>query len=74
LLVLYVSSVPFRGRAALPNPAAHHTMLSPLQWQAGLDMMRKLGTELSLEIDVHGPTESMTGICKLAIDWVQLDA
>jgi hypothetical protein len=36
-------------------------------------MMRKLGKELSLDIDVHGPTESMTGICKLAIDWVQPD-
>ena len=74
MLVLHVPRVLLRGRAALPTPAAHHTVLSPVQWQAGLDMMRKLGTELSLEIDVHGPTESMTGICKLAIDWVQLDA
>ena len=35
--------------------------------------MRKLGKELSLDIEAHGPTESMTGICKLAIDWVQQD-
>ncbi len=43
------------------------------QWQAGLELMRQLGRDLGLEVDVHGPTESMTGICKLAIDWVRQD-
>mmetsp|Transcript_6541 Transcript_6541/g.18864 ORF Transcript_6541/g.18864 Transcript_6541/m.18864 type:complete len:425 (-) Transcript_6541:108-1382(-) len=43
------------------------------QWQAGLDLMRKLGQETGIEVDVHGPSESMTCICKLAIDYVRSD-
>ena len=40
-------------------------------WQAGLELMRKMGAETGIQVDVHGPTESMTGICKLAVDYVQ---
>lgn len=41
------------------------------QWQAGLKLMRTMGAETGIEVDVHGPTESMTGICKLAIEYVR---
>ena len=40
-------------------------------YQAGLALMRKLGEELGIFIDVYGPDSSMTGICKLAIDHVR---
>ena len=40
-------------------------------YQAGLALMRKLGEELGIYIDVYGPESSMTGICKLAIDYVR---
>ncbi|GJP30504.1 hypothetical protein CLOM_g3453, partial [Closterium sp. NIES-68] len=36
----------------------------------GLDMMRELGTELGIPIQVYGPEASMTCICKEAIDYV----
>lgn len=41
------------------------------QWQAGLQLMRMMGEETGIEVEVHGPTESMTGICKLAIEHVR---
>lgn len=40
-------------------------------YEAGLDMMQKLGHDTGLQIDVFGPTTSMTGICKLAIDDIE---
>ena len=42
-------------------------------YQAGLDLMRKLGKDMELDIDVYGPETSMTNICSLAIHWVQQD-
>lgn len=42
-------------------------------YAAGLDMMRALGAEIGVPIDVYGPESSMTGICKLAIDWVKAE-
>ena len=39
-------------------------------YEAGLDLMRSLGKETGLHIEVFGPATSMTGICELAIDWV----
>lgn len=39
-------------------------------YEAGLDLMRILGSETGLHIEVFGPATSMTGICELAIDWV----
>jgi ATP citrate (pro-S)-lyase len=39
-------------------------------YQAGLELMRKLGEETGIHVQVYGPETSMTGICKLAIDWV----
>lgn len=38
---------------------------------AGLAAMRALGSELGLPIEVHGPEESMTGICAGAIQYVR---
>jgi ATP citrate (pro-S)-lyase len=40
-------------------------------YKAGLAAMRALGTELDLPIEVFGPEASMTGICKLAIEYVK---
>lgn len=40
-------------------------------YQAGLALMRQLGQELDIPIDVYAPDSSMTGICKLAIDYVR---
>ncbi len=40
-------------------------------YQKGLDLMRKLGDELNIPIQVYGPESSMTGICKEAIQYVQ---
>ena len=39
-------------------------------YEAGLDLMRNLGRDTGLHIEVFGPATSMTGICELAIDWV----
>lgn len=39
-------------------------------YQAGLALMRKLGEELNIPIEVYAPDSSMTGICKKAIDYV----
>ena len=41
-------------------------------YEAGLDLMRTLGANSGLHIEVFGPATSMTGICELAIDWVNL--
>ena len=40
-------------------------------WQAGLALMRTLGQDTGIPIDVYGPDDSMTGICKLGIEHVQ---
>ena len=40
-------------------------------YEAGLELMQKLGQDTGLHIDVFGPTTSMTGICKLAIDYIE---
>jgi ATP citrate (pro-S)-lyase len=40
-------------------------------YQAGLDAMRKVGEELGVEVAVHGPEASMTGICAEAIQYVK---
>ena len=40
-------------------------------YEAGLELMQKLGRDSGLQIDVFGPTTSMTGICKLAIDYIE---
>lgn len=38
-------------------------------------MMRQLGGEIGVQVDVYGPEASMTGICQLAIDHIkQFDA
>ncbi|KAL4438042.1 hypothetical protein ABPG77_004263 [Micractinium sp. CCAP 211/92] len=39
-------------------------------YKAGLDMMRALGAELGVPIEVYGPEASMTGICQHAIDYI----
>ena len=39
-------------------------------WQAGLALMRALGQETGIPIDVYGPDDSMTGICSHAIQHV----
>ena len=36
-------------------------------WQTGLALMRTLGAETGVEIEVYGPDTSMTGICARAI-------
>ena len=43
-------------------------------YEAGLDLMRDLGSNTGLHIEVFGPATSMTGICELAIDWVNSSA
>ncbi|KAL3688847.1 hypothetical protein R1sor_015156 [Riccia sorocarpa] len=40
-------------------------------YQKGLQKMRELGEEVGLPIEVYGPEETMTGICKQAIDYVK---
>ena len=40
-------------------------------YQAGLALMRSLGNKIGIEIDVFGPDNSMTGICKLAAEYVK---
>lgn len=42
-------------------------------YKQGLAAMTALGKELELPIEVFGPEASMTGICKLAIDYVKND-
>lgn len=39
-------------------------------YQAGLELMRQLGTDTGIPIEVFGPDASMTGICDLAIKHV----
>ncbi len=41
---------------------------------AGLALMKKLGEDTGLPIEVHGPEASMTGICSRAIEYVQAAA
>ncbi|GAX77776.1 hypothetical protein CEUSTIGMA_g5219.t1 [Chlamydomonas eustigma] len=43
-------------------------------YKKGLELMRKLGTELGLPIQVYGPESSMTGICKEAIEYIKNSA
>ena len=40
-------------------------------YQAGLALMRSLGEKIGVDIDVFGPDSSMTGICKLAAEYVK---
>lgn len=40
-------------------------------YQAGLALMRSLGDKIGVKIDVFGPDSSMTGICKLAAEYVK---
>ena len=40
-------------------------------YKKGLDLMRKLGSELGITINVYGPESSMTGICQEAITYVK---
>nr|AWK67834.1 ACL [Dunaliella tertiolecta] len=39
----------------------------------GLDMMRALGSEIGVPIEVYGPESSMTGICANAIERIKAD-
>ncbi|VAI04629.1 unnamed protein product [Triticum turgidum subsp. durum] len=39
-------------------------------YQTGLAKMRKLGAEIGVPIEVYGPEETMTGICKQAIECI----
>ena len=40
-------------------------------WQAGLALMRQLGEETGIPVEVYGPMDSMTAICQKAIDFVE---
>lgn len=40
-------------------------------YKKGLELMRKLGSELGVPIQVYGPESSMTGICQQAIEYVK---
>lgn len=40
-------------------------------YKQGLAAMEALGSEIGVHIEVYGPEASMTGICKLAIDYVK---
>ncbi|CAM6088320.1 unnamed protein product [Calypogeia fissa] len=40
-------------------------------YQKGLAKMRELGSEIGVPIEVYGPEETMTGICKQAIEYVK---
>ena len=74
---------PWRGCSTLPN-ASHPSPAPPPiagcaaggpNYLAGLEMMRRLGGEIGVEIEVYGPVASMTGICQKAIDYIrQYDA
>lgn len=39
-------------------------------YKAGLDMMRNLGRDLNLNIEVYGPEMEITGVVPLAIEWI----
>eukprot|EP00899_Mesostigma_viride_P009375 jgi/Mesvir1/18439/Mv14300-RA.1 len=43
-------------------------------YKTGLENMRKLGQEIGVPFQVFGPEATMTGICKLAIDFVRSSA
>lgn len=40
-------------------------------YKQGLAMMEALGTKIGVPIEVYGPEASMTGICKMAIEYVK---
>ena len=40
-------------------------------YQAGLQLMRQLGTDTGIPIEVYGPETSMTVICAKAIEYVK---
>ena len=40
-------------------------------YQAGLAQMRQLGASVGVPVDVFGPDTSMTGICQLAIQYIE---
>lgn len=40
-------------------------------YQTGLALMRALGAETGIEIEVYGPDCSMTGICQRAIEYIR---
>lgn len=40
-------------------------------YQTGLALMRALGAETGIEIEVYGPDSSMTGICQRAIEYIR---
>jgi ATP citrate (pro-S)-lyase len=40
-------------------------------YQAGLKMMKELGKDLGVPVEVYGPETSMTGIVPLAIDYIK---
>lgn len=40
-------------------------------YKAGLQIMRDLGKNLDIPIDVYGPDMDMTNICSLAIRWIE---
>ncbi|KAI5061273.1 hypothetical protein GOP47_0023778 [Adiantum capillus-veneris] len=41
-------------------------------WEQGLAKMRALSEEIHVPIEVYGPEASMTGICKEAIDYIEV--
>ncbi|ONK70678.1 uncharacterized protein A4U43_C04F390 [Asparagus officinalis] len=43
-------------------------------YQTGLAKMRRLGEELGIPLEVYGPEETMTGICKQAIECITTSA
>ncbi|KAJ7568788.1 hypothetical protein O6H91_01G048300 [Diphasiastrum complanatum] len=43
-------------------------------YEKGLANMRALGKEIDIPIEVYGPDASMTGICKQAINYVEVSA
>ena len=60
----------FRDRLAKANARIFVRRGGP-NYETGLALMRKLGTELGLEIDVYGPEASMTKIVPMAIEYVK---
>ena len=57
-----------------PHPTSLAAAGGP-NYLAGLEMMRQLGGEIGVQVDVYGPEASMTGICQKAIDHIrQYDA
>lgn len=43
-------------------------------YQTGLAKMRRLGEEIGIPLEVYGPEETMTGICKQAIECITASA